>query len=251
MKDDLRRQYNDFERKEMEMIHREYGKRNLEVISYKYRKRLKEYIKNIKEIAEKNDVPYWKAEAYYRFRTSTDNFLYFREERNKSNFKNEIKKHFEGYSKKEETIIPLNWKELYEILGEEAVAARNKFAVSLVELSDILEVITNILSTIKDSVARKYPIPYRYEQIVIKNAGFREDDAHLSKLQERIKRYLFTELPKESEIDVRFYTEEREEYAGREYYQITQEASSLTYNEIYETKYDLYISIKYSYAKQT
>ncbi len=146
--------------------------KGLEVMRRHCKQRQKENLKKISKLAQEYNVPTWKMQLYYNYSVATDRFLHFREKRRKKN----------------SNIATMDWKELYEILGEETTD---------ISLEIILEIITYILSKIDASV------PCELEKIFV---GYGYIERFLPKIVTIIKRYLKTEFPNDSTINVKLFT---------------------------------------------
>lgn len=198
-----------FAREEMDMIEKEYkevayGEHSLEMSRYfarrKYEQEREALENEIKGIMEKSNVPRWKAELYYYYSSDTTKFLYFREERQKRNLKNKIKRYF-NEDLEAENITTIDWKELYEILG------------SLPYFRDILKVITKILYHIEFLYEKKEILPYIFDEEIVwsvarltPNFSIQEDlGEDMPIIEEAIKRYLLTELPEGSVFSLNFF----------------------------------------------
>lgn len=204
-----RQMYNSFAREERKMIREEYyrdGDSPLEVIrQYAYRAFKQEQEareQRIKEIMEKANVPRWKAELYYCYSSKTNDFLYSREKRKKNNFKNEIKRYFNG-DFEDECINTIDWIELYEILGP------------VPYFGHILDLITKILGNIAFFAKNNEMLPYIFEEQIFYSAPSAIPDfsllndliKELQIMEEAMKRYILTELPQGSKISLGFFEE--------------------------------------------
>lgn len=237
--------------------------KSLEMKRRYYKRKRVEIWKKISKIAQENSVPTWMARLYFYYEKETRNFLFFRNIRVQENFKNEIKEYLGGNTENETTTM-LDWKELYEILGEEAT---NKLSIV-----DMLETMQAILEKIECLSKKGEPIPYEFEGGVLSRCYILEKIRCLSKkgepipyefeglrqcyipeenfpiIEDSIKRYLLTELPKGSEIFLELFKGRERgplevQYIGEGY------TRQFNYQCNYEV--NLYLKVKFSYLNET
>lgn len=243
----MKNRYNDFAREEIGMIRKCYGNNSVEENRRRAHRILKQKReareKIIKEIMEKANVPRWKAELYYNYSSDTRKFLYFRDGRLKSNFKNEIKRCF-NEDFEDECITTIDWKELYEILG------------SVPYFKDILAAITKILGHIASLAKKNAILPYIFEEEMIwsiehniPDFSVLEDlEEEIPIIEEAIKRYLLTELPEGSVISLDFFEKLYSRFVRRIEYRVTPEGADS--EDVYAYTKRLCVKTEFSYSNK-
>ncbi len=202
----------------------------------RYYKRKKAKIwKRIQKIAQEENVPTWKARLYFYYKKETADFLYFREVRRLKNFKSEVG-HYLDENSENNSIDTIDWRELYEILGEEAT--------SKLSITYMLKIIEVILRKIKCLATVNEVIPYEFEEEVLSECYMKEET--FSVIQDSIKRYLLTELPIGSEICLELF--KKIERGPQEVIYIGGGCTHQYANE-YNQEVNLYIKVKFSYSK--
>lgn len=207
---------------------------SLEMKRRYYKRKKAEIWKKINKIAQENKVPTWMARLYFYYGKETRNFLYFRNMRLQENYKNVIKENLGGNSEIE-NIDVIDWKKLYEIIGKDAT---DKFPIDY-----ILETIASILVLIELSTLNKKVIPYEFEREVLSQCYVPEKNFKV--VEESLKRYLLTELPEGSEIDLELFTKVERGPQKRIYI-----GGGCTHQFDYQSndEINLYIKVKFSYS---
>lgn len=207
---------------------------SLEMKRRYYKRKKAEIWKKINKIAQENKVPTWMARLYFYYEKETGDFLYFRKMRLQENYKNVIKENLGANSEMENTAI-IDWKELYEIIGKDAT---DKFPINY-----ILETIASILVIIELLASNKKATPYEFERKVLSQCCMSEENFKV--VEESIKRYLLTELPEGSKIDLELFTKVEQGPQERIYI-----GGGCTHQFDYQSndEMNIYIKVKFSYS---